>query len=116
MKIIKGFILIFLFIYIQNQVPEGSVINSCGKLGYEMPKDNSECKEKNEYCCFVHLQNNKNTSQSKKFCATAPNNIRKDDIEKEIYTYTDYDLVELTCNNSQFLYFNMFFLLIFILF
>ena len=115
MKIIKQFILIILIIYVINQVPRNKSINSCGKIGYEMPQNSDECKDPPEYCCYVHLVNTSDPSDYKKFCAIAPSKIEKADIDSDIKSYTGYELVELKCN-SKFLNMEIILLLIFILF
>ena len=113
MKAIKVFILIILFLYVSNQVPEGYAINSCGKLGYQMPNNKNDCEQPNEFCCFVYIQNKTDNSKNKRFCASAPTKILKSDIEKEILEYTDYKLVELECNNSIFLKIDILFVFFF---
>ena len=116
MKLIKNCFLVILFFYVKNQVPQDRAINSCGSIGYKMPTDKNECIQPNEFCCFVHLQSKTNSSQVKRFCASAPNKILQSDVEYEIYQYTDYELVELSCNFSKILSIDILFLLLFILF
>ena len=96
MKIITQFILIILIFYVINQVPHYKSINSCGKIGYDMPESFEDCKDPPEYCCFVHLVNS-NNSDFKKFCSITPSKIEKSDIEKDINSYTGYELVDLKC-------------------
>ena len=115
MKIVKQLILINLIIYAINQVPPNKSINSCGKIGYDMPQSFDECKDPPEYCCFVHLESSTNRSDFKKFCAIAPSKIEKSDIDKDIKSYTGYELVELKCY-AKFLNLKIILLLIFILF
>ena len=114
MEIMKYLIVIILIIYANNQVPRDKSINSCGKIGYDMPSE-SDCKEPPEFCCFVHLVNPNNASDFKKFCAIAPSKIDKNDIGSDIFTYTGYELKELKCN-SNFLNLKILLLIIFILF
>ena len=115
MKIIKQFILVFIVFYVNNQVPPNKAINSCGKIGYDMPVSFDDCKDPPEFCCYVHLAKPDNSSDLIKFCAIAPSKIEKSDIDDDIKSYTGYELVELKCN-SKFLKLAIILLLIFILF
>ena len=119
MKAIKIFILIFFFIYVNNQVPSGSALNSCGKkLDYNEPVVKEDCIDdvKGEICCFVELTSKNDENKKKRFCAVAPSKIEKDDIGKKIEDYTDYRLSDLSCMNSKYIKNGSLFLLFFILF
>ena len=119
MKAIKIFILIFIFIYVNNQVPSGKALNSCGKKkDYSQPDNKEDCVDdtEGELCCFVHLTNKNDESKIKKFCAVAPSKIEKDDIAQKIEEYTDYKLTELSCMNSKYIQIGSLFILFFILF
>ena len=99
---INKFIFAFLLLFLKsNQLPKGKVINTCGKLGYDPPNNAKECIEKDEYCCFVNLENTKDTNDKIAFCVSSPSDIDKDDVAKEIEQYTSYKIIELSCNNSQ---------------
>ena len=98
MKVINNLILIYSIVFINNQVPSNFAVNSCGKISNIRPETANECIEEGEICCFVHL---KRDSKEKKFCALAPSKIQKDEVSNEIKSYTNYDLIELTCNNSD---------------
>ena len=102
MKVIKHLILIYSIVVINNQVPSEYAVNSCGKISNTPPKNANECIEEGEICCFVHLKREKD-SKVKKFCAHAPSKINKDEISEDIKSYIDYDIIELTCNNSNIL-------------
>ena len=119
MKAIKIFILIFFFIYVNNQVPSGSALNSCGKkLDYSPPTKKEDCVDdiKGEICCYVELTSKNDASKIKSFCAVAPSKIEKDDIAQKIEDYTDYRLSDLSCMNSKYIKNGSLFLLFFILF
>ena len=113
MNALKGVILIFVLIFVNNQVPSNYSINSCGVVGYQMPNKSIDCVQENEYCCYVVLKKKESTYE-KKFCATAPSKITKQDIEDDIKQYTDYTLETLECNNSK--YINIFIGLLLLLF
>jgi hypothetical protein len=98
MKVINNLILIYSIVFINNQVPSNFAVNSCGKISNIRPETANECIEEGEICCFVHLERD---SKEKKFCAHAPSKIEKDEIKNEIKSYTNYDLIELTCNNAD---------------
>ena len=100
MNVIKGVILFVLLIFVNNQVPDGKVINSCGIVGYNRPNKAEDCIQDGEYCCYVVL---KKDSNEKAFCATAPSKITQADIEEDIKSFTDYTLEQLDCNNSNFI-------------
>ncbi len=55
MKVIKAFILIIFFIYVNDQVPTGKALNSCGqKKDYTPPDKKEDCSDNTgEICCFV---------------------------------------------------------------
>ena len=118
---IKQIILILLFICLNSDTTEdykNKAINSCGIKGYTMPEDKSKCVEEKEICCFVRLNyTDSKTGQKteKRFCASAPSNIKKEDIQEEIEKYTDYELAELVCNNSIYFKISFIFLMIYIL-
>ena len=117
MKVIKVFILIIFFIYVNDQVPNGKALNSCGKnKDYTPPDKKEDCADNTgEICCFVELKH-KQDSSFKTFCAVAPSKIEKSDIEEKIYEYTDYNLTQLECLNSKYIKTGPLFLLLFILF
>ena len=98
-KIIFTFLLLFL--KINSQIPSNKVINTCGKLGYDPPSGPEECKEKGEYCCFLHIQNTKTTTEELKFCVSSPSDIDIDDVKSEIQSYTGYKILQLSCNKGQ---------------
>ena len=104
MKAIEGVILVLLLILVNNQVPSSQSINSCGNKGYAPPNSANDCVEDGEICCFVSLtKTTGSTTESKKFCASSPSRISKQDIRKEILEYTGYELAELNCNNSKYI-------------
>ena len=117
MKVIKVFILIIFFIYVNDQVPTGKALNSCGqKKDYTPPTKKDDCSDNTgEICCFVELKH-KQDSSFKTFCAVAPSKIEKSDIEEKISEYTDYNLTQLECLNSKYIQIGPLFLLLFILF
>ena len=117
MKVIKAFILIIFFIYVNDQVPTGKALNSCGqKKDYTPPDKKEDCSDNTgEICCFVELKH-KQLSTIKTFCAVAPSKIEKSDIEEKISEYTDYNLTDLVCLNSKYIKIGPLFLLLFILF
>ena len=102
MKFIKEFILIMLlFFYVNNQVPSGEAINSCGIKNYTAPSSKDHCKEAGEICCYVSLT--KSDGTFKRFCASTPSMIDRADVEEEINSYTGYTLETLECNNSKYI-------------
>ena len=105
MKAIEGIIFVLLLILVNSQVPSDKAINSCGsKKDYSQPDRKEDCKAEGEICCFVHLtQKDDDTQTIKKFCASSPSKILKEDIASEIEDYTGYRLKELSCNNSKYI-------------
>ena len=101
MKAIEGVIFALLLILVNNQVPSGNAINSCGKKGYTQPTSSDDCVENGEICCFVKLTID--STNSKAFCASSPSRISKNDIIKEIEDYTGYKLEAFECNNSKYI-------------
>ena len=106
------FLLSFLLSNI-NGVPE--VLNTCGINDYSKPRGPEQCKEDGQMCCYVKIVKD---STETAFCVNSPSEIEKEDVESEIKEYTGYTLVEIKCNESQFLYNSMIALImiIFILF
>ena len=98
MKIINFVSLLILFVLINSQVPDGKVINSCGKKGYDQPNDPSECKEKDTTCCFIWLEGTPKGDM--KFCFVSPSKISVDDVKAEIKEYTGFDIKQLDCNDD----------------
>ena len=95
-------IIFFIFFYlVNNQVPSGYVVNTCGNLGYNAPGSSSDCRQDGEICCFVHLTNTPKGEQ--KFCVSAPSKISINDVKEDIEEYTNFKLNELVCNNSKFI-------------
>ena len=119
MKVINLLILFLLFFFVNNQVPDNFAINSCGKItNYTQPSKKDDCADNTgEICCYVYLKS-KSSDKVKKFCASAPVKITKDDIENKIENYTNYTLEELECLNSKYIknIFGTVILLFFILF
>ena len=116
MKVIYDIILFYLITIVHNETVE-TVVNSCGLVGYNEPKDSSECKEKGEYCCFVHIEGESNGKKiNKKFCVTSPSDIKINEVKNDIESYTKLELKELVCNNSLFIKvsFYLFLLILFI--
>ena len=104
MKAIEGVIFILLLILVNNQVPTDKSVNSCGIKGYTPPTTASQCSEEGEICCYVYLTKTSGTAtEEKRFCASSPSKISKQDIKKEIEEYTGYELKELSCNNSKYI-------------
>ena len=104
MKVINQFILFLLFFFVNNQVPDNYAINSCGKItNYTQPVKKDDCVDNTgEICCYVYLKS-KTSDKVKKFCASAPVKITKDDIVGKIENFTNYTLEELECLNSKYL-------------
>ena len=92
-----------------------NVLNTCGITDYRRPNSADECKEDGQMCCYVHIVKG---SEDIAFCVNSPSEIEKDDVKSEIKEYTGYTLVEIKCNESQFLYNSMIasLMIIFILF
>ena len=99
MKALTGVIFSLFLILVNNQVPSGKSINSCGLKGYGTPTAD-QCKEEGEICCYIYL---KKGTEEKKFCASSPSKITRQDIKKEIEEYTGYTLEQITCNNSKYI-------------
>ena len=95
---------------------DGNVLNTCGITDYSQPDSANDCKEDGQMCCYVYLKNTDNSDI--KFCVNSPSEIDKEDVESEIKEYTGFTLVEIKCNESQFLYNSMIasLMIIFILF
>ena len=109
MRAIEKVIFVLLLILSNSQVPIGNSINSCGKRTYNQPASSNDCVENGEICCYVFLTKTVSntpgttTTEEKKFCASSPSRIAKQDIKDEILEYTGYELTELTCNNSKYI-------------
>ena len=114
MKVIKHLILIYSIVFINNQVPSNYAVNSCGKISNIPPEKADECIEEGVICCFVHLKR-ESDSKEKKFCAHSPSKIKSEEVSEEIKSYINYDIIELTCNNSDKIK-NMLISLLFLLF
>ena len=97
---------------------DGNVLNTCGNIGYNQPGSANDCKEDGQMCCYVHLTKADEAPSGIKFCVNSPSEIDKEDVESEIKEYTGFTLVEIKCNESQFLYNSMIasLMIIFILF
>ena len=97
---------------------DGNVLNTCGITNYQQPSSADQCKEDGQMCCFVHLTKADNSPTDIKFCVNSPSEIDKEDVVSEIKDYTGFTLVEIKCNESQFLYNSMIasLMIIFILF
>ena len=100
MKALTGVIFSLFLILVNNQVPSDKSINSCGFRGYDSPSSAEQCKEEGEVCCYIYL---KKGTDEKKFCASSPSRITKQDIKEEIEEYTGYTLEQITCNNSKYI-------------
>ena len=107
------FLLSFLLSNINCDPPK--VLNTCGITNYKQPDSANECKEDGQMCCFVKIVKDSTTTA---FCVNSPSEIEKEDVKSEIKEYTGYTLVEIKCNESQFLYNSMIasLMIIFILF
>ena len=94
---------------------DGNVLNTCGITNYQQPASADQCKEDGQMCCYVKIVKD---STETAFCVNSPSEIEKEDVESEIKEYTGYTLVEIKCNESQFLYNSMIasLMIIFILF
>ena len=100
MKEIYKIIFFFMLLNFVRQ-EEKEVINSCGKIGYGQPTDESECIEKGEYCCFMKIKISDTDTRS--YCVTSPSEIDIGDVKEEIEKYTDVELLKLKCNISHFI-------------
>ena len=102
MKQIDIIIFCLFFYLVNNQVLNNQVINTCGKIGYIPPNSVTDCVEKGEICCFVHLKNT--PDGDKTFCVSAPSKIAIEDVKEDIESYTNFKLHQLVCNeNSNFI-------------
>ena len=104
MRILNN-IMFTLIILVLNIQCEDRVINTCGQLEYKQPTNADECKEEGEICCFVKIEDPDNNKELK-FCVSSPSDIEMDDVKNEIKDYTGYNLKELKCNKSQFIFNN----------
>ena len=101
--LIFGFIILLLKV---NCDEEKKVVNTCSNLGYSQPSSPDDCKEEDEICCYVEIEDENNGVL--KFCVSSPSDIEMDDVKDEIKSYTGYSLKQLKCNESQFLFHNLF--------
>ena len=94
---------------------DGNVLNTCGITDYSKPTSPDQCKEDGQMCCYVKIVKD---STPTAFCVNSPSEIDKEDVKSEIKEYTGFTLVEIKCNESQFLYNSMIasLMIIFILF
>ena len=99
------FLLSFLLSNINCDPPK--VLNTCGITNYNQPASADQCKEDGQMCCYVHLTKAGNNPPDIKFCVNSPSEIDKEDVKSEIKDYTGFTLVEIKCNESQFLYNSM---------
>ncbi len=83
-------------------MPEGKVINSCGKktLGYNQPSNAEDCTDENGVCCYVTVTIK---GVEKKFCATSPSMIKGNNVTEEIRDYIDAEKVTIKCNDGSFI-------------
>ena len=110
---------IFLLSFLLSNINcQDKVLNTCGITNYNQPSSADQCKEDGQMCCYVHLTKADNTPPDIKFCVNSPSEIEKDDVKSEIKEYTGFTLVEIKCNESQFLHNSMIasLMIIFILF
>ena len=99
--ILNKIIFILLFLSIKTQIPANKVLNTCGKKrDYGEPQP-SDCVQENEICCYISLITPSGASQ--KYCQFSPSIIEKSDVEKDIKSYTGYEIVEIKCNKSIFI-------------
>ena len=108
-KILFAFLFLILKINYSN---EENVINTCGIVGYTQPRKVDDCKEDDEVCCFVEIEDS--TNGVRRFCVSSPSDIEFDDVKDDIKKYTGFTLKALKCNESQFIKNNI--LMIFALF
>ena len=100
--ILNKIILILLFLSKKTQSADKKVLNTCGKIrDYSQPTEASDCEQKNEICCYIHIKPPSGDPQ--KFCHSSPSIIEKSDVEKDIKSYTGYELLEIKCNKSIFI-------------
>ena len=91
MKLLFLIVLIIYFSYIINA---DQVVNGCGKLNYEQPREPEQCRDSLEICCFVSLKKDSDTIN---FCFPAPDKMELDDVKKEVEENTGYTVEKLTC-------------------
>ena len=108
MKILNQIIFLLFFLVLEYQCDESGgrkVINTCSNLGYNQPTRADDCKEDGEICCYVHIKDPSNNDEIK-FCVSSPSDIKMDDVKDEIKDYTNYSLMDLKCNKSQFIFYS----------
>ena len=117
MGILNKLILSFIFLFFKIKCDPRKVINTCGNIGYRQPSQSDECKENNQICCYVSLQE-PDTGNTVSFCVSSPSDIEIGDVKDEIKDYTGFTILDLKCNKSQYIYNSIMvsLLLIFILF
>ena len=108
MKAVKIITLSLIYSLVKSQVPEGSVINSCGLRGYSMPNQTSDCKSDYGYCCYVKMKVN---GAEKSFCASSPSDIKLKDVKDDIDDYTNSELEDIACNDGLYIKFGLFMML-----
>ena len=106
------FFLLFLSIIAQTT----SVLNTCGKKRHYHEPSPSDCEEEDEICCYIHIKPPSGDDQ--KFCHSSPSMIEKSDVDKDIKSFTGYEILDIKCNKSYFIksMFLVMTLLLFILF
>ena len=114
MKVINAIIFILLVIFLTNE-EDNDVINACGVIGYDQPKNSNDCKSEGEICCFVKIKDEANSSE-KSFCVSSPSLIDIKDVKEEIEKNTGFKLQELVCNYSNFMKSTLFIFLLLFLF
>ena len=112
---IKITILSLLISLISNLVPKGYSVNSCGKLGYDVPKQKSDCyvdKKEGYKCCFIQSK-----IKDISYCSYIPGKIDNDIIQDFKNSLKFYDLT-VECNYNKKFGFNFFlaFTFVFLLF
>ena len=116
MKLILNKIIFFLlFLSIITQTTT-SVLNTCGKKRDYTEPAPSDCEEEDEICCYIHIKPPSGGEQ--KFCHSSPSMIEKSDVDKDIKSFTGYEVLDIKCNKSYFIksMFLVMTLLLFILF
>ena len=94
MKLLFPIILIIFFSFINGQSQKR--MNGCGKVGYDQPEKESDCKDDSEICCFVSLENPEDDNNIN-FCFPAPEKMELSDVKREIEDNTGFTVDKLAC-------------------
>ena len=89
-------------LFVNTQIPSDQAINTCGKIGNDVPTHKSHCEDdkKGVNCCFVSVTN-ATDGYKMRYCAIIPGKLNSN-VKDEVKSILGASEVSIECNKGDY--------------